>query len=401
MEERDKKGRFKKGMKSEKKIELDEVMVKNLYLQENKSAKDIGDIFNCSATVVYRVLNEIGVKRRCPWNLGLTKESSEKVKQYTENMKITVNKLISDGKRRTNSITMKKKYASGELTPPMQGKTHTKETKDKLSRCAKGQRRSPATEFKKGMKPWCAGKKIGPPINKLKFNESQKKDVINKYVNELKSVSEIGKSLGCSDKPIYRILKEAKIEINHGKRMSKKYCGEKSKSYIKLNDKEIIKLYKKGLSSRKIAEIMGVEKGTILSRLRKNNVERRNVAFGYKEYLETDDGHRVRSSPEVIIDNWLFHNQIQHSYGKNIADTNYKYDFYIPEANIYIEYWGLQCVESYRKKTERKIEIYKKLRLTLLSIFPKDNIQQKLNFLLKYSKNQSSLVKFRKDLENA
>ena len=83
------------------------------------------------------------------------------------------------------------------------------------------------------------------------------------------------------------------------------------------------------------------------------------------------DGHMVRSRGEVLIDNYLYAEKIVHAYEKRLplADEECFCDFYIPDGNIYIEYWGLE--ESNTKYAERKKikqEIYKREKLDLIEI---------------------------------
>ena len=81
------------------------------------------------------------------------------------------------------------------------------------------------------------------------------------------------------------------------------------------------------------------------------------------------DGHIVRSKGELIIDNFLHNNDIQHEYEKTIKirGNSIKCDWYLPELDIYIEYWGYFGKE-YMKRKEEKIKLYKQGKLTLLSI---------------------------------
>lgn len=64
-----------------------------------------------------RVALEI-LKNGWGWNKGLTKETDERLKRSAE--------------------TLKKRYKSGEIAPGRLGKKHTKETKEKMSRSARG-----------------------------------------------------------------------------------------------------------------------------------------------------------------------------------------------------------------------------------------------------------------------
>ena len=315
-----------------------------------------------------------------------SKETDEKVRKNVEDSGKTLKKLYKE---------MKISHPKGMLGKENKWGKHTDMSKKKMSEKNKGKHSSPKTEFKKGLIPWNFGKKMEPLPNKIYFTEEQKNEVVHLFTNKLQNVKEIGNIFNCTDGPIYRILREKKVRINHGERMRKKYTGKNSLIYIELDEKKIVKLYKKGLSSKEIGKVFNCTGSTIRDRLRKNNIKKRDVAFGNKELIRTDDGHMVRSSPELQIDNFLFHNKIQHIYEGVIADTNFRYDFYIPIANLYIEYWGLECVKSYKKKTNKKIELYKQLGLNLLSIYPNDNIHKKLIPLLEFSKNQKELNEFK------
>ena len=98
------------------------------------------------------------------------------------------------------------------------------------------------------------------------------------------------------------------------------------------------------------------------------------------------DGHIVRSKAELIIDNYLYNHHIAHEYEK-IIKVNGKsilYDWYLPEVEVYIEYWGFYG-KNYMKRKEEKIRLYKKGKLKLISIedFMFKDIHQNLGELLK------------------
>ncbi|MFX1315802.1 MAG: hypothetical protein ACFE9T_08055 [Promethearchaeota archaeon] len=86
-------------------------------------------------------------------------------------------------------------------------------------------------------------------------------------------------------------------------------------------------------------------------------------------YLKCLDGHIVRSKGELIIDNYLYFLGLNHKYEKTIKinGKKIKYDWYLPEFQIYIEYWGYYGKE-YMKRKREKIKLYKKGKLSLISI---------------------------------
>jgi len=76
-----------------------------------------------------------------------------------------------------------------------------------------------------------------------------------------------------------------------------------------------------------------------------------------------DDGHYVRSKAEMLIDNWLFKNNIAHAYETAVylpknPDRVLLCDFYLPQGDVYIEYWGLENDKQYAKRKAEKIALY-------------------------------------------
>jgi DNA helicase-4 len=86
-------------------------------------------------------------------------------------------------------------------------------------------------------------------------------------------------------------------------------------------------------------------------------VERNDVDFNslgeYYQYLTDNDirslkGDKVKSFGELYIANWLFNHGIEYQYEANyafevktIARRQYQPDFFLPELNVYIEYYGV------------------------------------------------------------
>lgn len=81
------------------------------------------------------------------------------------------------------------------------------------------------------------------------------------------------------------------------------------------------------------------------------------------------DGHLVRSKGELIIDNYLFFLGISHIYEKVIylRGNKVKCDWYLPEYDIYIEYWGYSGKKYFKRKKE-KLRSYRKEKKKLISI---------------------------------
>lgn len=76
------------------------------------------------------------------------------------------------------------------------------------------------------------------------------------------------------------------------------------------------------------------------------------------------DGHYVRSRAELLIDNWLYSENIQHVYEKQVTFPNGEKclcDFYLKDLNAYIEFWGMS-EEYYIKRKNTKTALYKTLK---------------------------------------
>ena len=61
------------------------------------------------------------------------------------------------------------------------------------------------------------------------------------------------------------------------------------------------------------------------------------------------------SAYEGEIDNFLYENGINHeTNGLIIKSKQYKYDFYIRDLDLYIEYWGLVRSNKYNLRKKKK-----------------------------------------------
>lgn len=85
------------------------------------------------------------------------------------------------------------------------------------------------------------------------------------------------------------------------------------------------------------------------------------------------DGHRVRSRAELIVDNWLFARRILHAYEYMVPSDEEMYcDFYLPDGDVYIEYWGLMDDGKYSARMEDKRRIYRDNEFNLIELTDAD-----------------------------
>lgn len=89
----------------------------------------------------------------------------------------------------------------------------------------------------------------------------------------------------------------------------------------------------------------------------------------YPAEYRTSDGHYVRSRAEAMIDDWLFNRYIAHAYERKLPIEEYALcDFYLPQGNVYIEFWGKENDPSYARRMREKQEIYQRNNLNLISL---------------------------------
>lgn len=82
------------------------------------------------------------------------------------------------------------------------------------------------------------------------------------------------------------------------------------------------------------------------------------------------DGHIVKSRAELVIDNFLYSQQILHEYEKEITlkDKRLSPDWYLSEYGIYIEFWGMESDRVYSEKQLKKLKLYAESRIRFLSL---------------------------------
>ncbi|WP_052947820.1 hypothetical protein [Aneurinibacillus tyrosinisolvens] len=87
----------------------------------------------------------------------------------------------------------------------------------------------------------------------------------------------------------------------------------------------------------------------------------------------TRDGHYVRSKAEAMIDNWLYEHYVIHAYERRVPIAeNVFSDFYLPEGDVYIEYWGYENDSKYLSNKKRKLKAYSDNELELIELVDAD-----------------------------
>ena len=93
--------------------------------------------------------------------------------------------------------------------------------------------------------------------------------------------------------------------------------------------------------------------------------------------IRADDGTFVQSDGEKRIAEWLSANQITYRYDERfriLEGMAIRPDFYLPEFDVYIEYWGMDTTD-YKIGMLKKQKLYQQEGKKLISLYPKDKNQ--------------------------
>jgi len=120
----------------------------------------------------------------------------------------------------------------------------------------------------------------------------------------------------------------------------------------------------------------------IINHLRIKSKHGKGYTANYPSSYLCSDGHVVRSLSECIIDNFFTKNGIVHKYEDIILKTagkKFKYDWYLKEVDIYIEFFGFSG-KKYKETMAEKKTFYRKNKLKMVSLEPEvlSNLEEKI-----------------------
>lgn len=113
-----------------------------------------------------------------------------------------------------------------------------------------------------------------------------------------------------------------------------------------------------------------------------------NKKYVLRKNLLCKDGHSADSISEMIVDDWLYKNNIKHERRRKYPNSKCNCDFYLTDLNIWMEYFGLKNAHAdYNKKMENKYQMAEDEKIILIGItsddiYPTIKIQEKLDWLL-------------------
>jgi hypothetical protein len=105
-------------------------------------------------------------------------------------------------------------------------------------------------------------------------------------------------------------------------------------------------------------------------------LERRNfeTQVELNKTIEARDGTVVQSEGERRIAEWLTAHRITYRYDAKfriIGEFQIRPDFYLPELDVYIEYWGMDTPQ-YKMSMYKKQTLYQQEGKRLISVYPAD-----------------------------
>jgi hypothetical protein len=102
----------------------------------------------------------------------------------------------------------------------------------------------------------------------------------------------------------------------------------------------------------------------------------------------TRRGDFVRSKSEAFIANLLHRMGLRYEYERPVRLGNETFvpDFYLPDFDLYVEYYGLLHWKTYERKTARKIELYAKHGIRCMHLF--QSMMVNLNRFIRYELNR-------------
>lgn len=95
-----------------------------------------------------------------------------------------------------------------------------------------------------------------------------------------------------------------------------------------------------------------------------------NTQWMARKRIPCKDGHIADSVSERTLDDWFHDHGIRHEPHKRYPDDRRSCDFYLPDLDLWVEYFGLLRNKRYELEMERKIRFAEDSGLVLVPILP-------------------------------
>jgi hypothetical protein len=124
-----------------------------------------------------------------------------------------------------------------------------------------------------------------------------------------------------------------------------------------------------------VAALAGLLIYGLVSKLLKDRQFKQSLQKGLS--IPTKSGVTVQSHGEEVLANYFHDHRITFVYDlparfSIFQAVSIRPDFYLPDYDVYIEYWGMKGNAAYDKKTEWKRKVYRKYGKRLIDIYVSD-----------------------------
>jgi len=221
-------------------------------------------------------------------------------------------------------------------------------------------------------------------------------DTNNNFLNS----TSLGERFNLNAKQLNRVLLDLGWVEKDGKGWKPSELGEKLKAKRNSHSRSGIPfvlwhqdICKSRILQNAVNELLSIEREPpSIAQIIQMPEEAADKAEGFRDKfppaIRASDGHMVRSRGEAMIDALFYENRIVHAYERMVPVEQAMYcDFYLPEYNLYIEFWGMESDPKYKARKEKKLEIYRQNGLRLLEV-KNEHINNLDDYLI------SQLVKF-------
>ena len=142
--------------------------------------------------------------------------------------------------------------------------------------------------------------------------------------------------------------------------------------------------------------VLGLLIAVLLRMLQASGGRNRSNNYGVESI--TQNGELVRSIGEKTIADYFQRNNIRYIYEKAVFSHNFSRsrilhpDFYLPDYDVYVEYWGLVDADDewtknrYVKNMKRKMAIYYSNGINFVSLYPHNLANLDYVFRVKFKK---------------
>lgn len=179
-----------------------------------------------------------------------------------------------------------------------------------------------------------------------------------------KSLRQIARDLHCDVGAIRYWLKEYNIPLE---RLGYWQQRNAARGFTKPDKDTLYNLYiVERMSTRNIADLYNVGSKIIERTLAEFDIPKRRGGWNPKPFI-CSDGHQVRSTYELRVDEWLFEHNLPHEYEPRLPFNKKSLsDFLVGET--YIEVFGVVGSKIYEARKQRKLAQYQENGCSLIQI---------------------------------